>query len=77
MPASLEEMASKGYTKATAKDGNIRKSWDAAKDRCISNYGALPFGPTRKANHAAAVRAASFRTDWAKWRENWAAKMRE
>ena len=30
MPASLEEMASKGYTKATSKDGNIRKSWDAA-----------------------------------------------
>jgi len=77
MPKTIEEMASKGYDKATVKDGNIRKSWDAAKERCINRYAELPFGPTRKANHAAAVRAASFRTDWAKWRENWAAKMRE
>lgn len=75
--ATLEEMASKGYTKATAKDANIRRSWEAAKERCISNYAKMPFGTTRKANHAAAVRAATHRTNWEKWRENWIAKMRE
>jgi hypothetical protein len=59
---TLDDMAAKGYTKATAKDASIKASWAAAKERCISNYGKLPFGPTRKANHAAAVRAASHRT---------------
>jgi len=57
-------MATKGYTKATAKDEAIKKSWAAAKERCIANYAKLPFGPTRKSNHAAAVRAATHRTDW-------------
>lgn len=74
---SLEEMATKGYTKATAKDASIKASWAAAKDRCISNYAKQPFGPTRKANHAAVVRAATHRTNWDKWRTNWVAKMRE
>jgi len=77
MPRSLSEMATKGYTKATAKDANIKGSWAAAKARCISNYAAMPFGATRKANHAAAVNAASHRTDWDKWRTNWQAKMAE
>ena len=77
MPLSLEEMASKGYTKAKAKDENIKKAWAAAKERCISNYAAIPdFGPIRKANHSAAVRAATHRTDWDKWKENWKAAMR-
>jgi len=62
MAYTLEEMASKGYTKAKAKDAAIKKSWEAAKERCITNYGKMPFGPTRKANHAAAVRAATHRT---------------
>jgi hypothetical protein len=74
---TLDELASKGYTKATAKDDNIKKSWVAAKERCITNYAALPFGKIRKENHAAAVRAATFRTDWAKWKTNWVAKMGE
>jgi len=74
---TLEEMAEKGYRKATAKDAAIKKSWEAAKERCISNYAKLPFGPTRKANHAAAVRAATHRTNWEKWRTNWTAKMKE
>jgi len=77
MVRTLPEMTSKGYAKATAKDANIKRSWEAAKERCITNYGAMPFGPTRKANHAAAVRAATHRTDWDKWRTNWAAKMAE
>jgi len=67
MVRTLDEMATKGYTKATAKDANIKASWAAAKERCITNYAAMPFGSTRKANHAAAVRVASHRTDWSKW----------
>ncbi|MEM1944145.1 MAG: hypothetical protein QXX57_00180 [Nitrososphaerota archaeon] len=70
-------MATKGYTKATAKDANIRRSWEAAKTRMISGYDGTPFGPTRKSNYRAAVTAASHRTDWDKWRRNWIAKMSE
>jgi len=77
MVRTLDEMATKGHTKATAKDANIKASWAAAKERCITNYAAMPFGATRKANHAAAVRVASHRTDWDKWRTNWKAKMAE
>jgi hypothetical protein len=77
MAYTLDAMADKGYKKATAKDANIKRSWEAAKERCISNYGKLPFGPTRKANHAAAVRAATHRTNWEKWKANWVAKMSE
>jgi len=77
MPRTLPEMVSKGYAKATAKDANIKRSWEAAKERCITNYATMPFGPTRKANHAAAVRAAVHRTDWEKWKTNWSAKMAE
>jgi hypothetical protein len=77
MAYSLDAMAEKGYKKATAKDANIKASWTAAKERCISNYAKMPFGATRKANHSAAVRAASHRTDWDKWRTNWKAKMSE
>ena len=77
MARTLEEMASKGKTKAKAKDENIKRSWAAAKDRCISNYAEMPFGSVRKANHAAAVRAATHRTDWDKWEKNWKAKMAE
>jgi len=73
---TLEDMASKGYTKATAKDDYIKSAWEKAKERCISNYAKLPFGPTRKANHAKAVRAATHRTDWEKWKTNWIEKMK-
>jgi hypothetical protein len=74
---TLEEMASKGYTKAKAKDENIKKLWAEAKPRCIANYAKIEgFGPIRKANHRAAVEAAKHRTDWDKWKENWMAAMK-
>jgi len=74
---TLAEMVAKGKNKATAKDTNVKASWAAAKERCITNYAKMPFGPTRKANHAAVVRAATHRTDWDKWATNWQAKMAE
>jgi len=77
MARTLEEMAAKGYSKATAKDANIRRSWESAKDRMISGYKELPFGPTRKANYESAVKVATHRTDWDKWKKNWTAKMKE
>jgi len=77
MPLSIEEMASKGYTKATAKDASIRSSWAAAKTRMIAGYDATPFGPTRKSNYKSVVSAATHRTDWDKWKSHWSAKMRE
>jgi hypothetical protein len=77
MPRTLEEMVSKGYTKATAKAPRISASWEAAKGRMKDGYGKMPFGPTRKANYNAAVDVAKHYQDWDKWRTNYAAKMRE
>lgn len=74
---TLEEMAEKGKSKLARKADAISRSWEAAKERCISNYAKLPFGPTRKANHAAGVRAARHRIDYEKWYVNWTAKMKE
>jgi len=68
---TLDDMAEKGYRKAKAKDDIIKERWSKAKERCIENYGKLPFGESRKRAHAAAVRAATHRTDWEKWRDNW------
>lgn len=74
---TLEDMATKGKEKMSRKAAQISASWEAAKERCISNYAKLPFGPTRKANHAAGVRAGKHRVDPDKWYTNWIAKMRE
>lgn len=77
MPRSLSEMASKGYTKATAKDSSIKASWAASKSRMQAGYDAMPFGATRKSNYRAAIAVATHYTDWEKWRRNWEAKMAE
>lgn len=77
MPLSLEEMASKGYTKGTTKAASMKTSYDAAKSRMKTGYGAQPFGPTRKANYNSMIDKAVYRTDWDKWKTNWPAKMRE
>jgi len=77
MPLSLDDMASKGYTKGTAKADSMRKSWEAARSRMKTGYGAQPFGPTRKSNYNTMVDKASYRTDWDKWKTNWKAKMAE
>jgi len=76
MAYTLEDMAEKGYRKAKAKEGYISRAWEDAKDYMISGYKATPFGPTRKANYEAAVRAAKHRQDWDKWKENWIRKMK-
>jgi hypothetical protein len=74
---TLDQMASKGYTKLVNKAAQISASWNAAKARMTAGYDATPFGPTRKANYRAAIQAASHRTDPEKWRRNWTAKMAE
>lgn len=74
---TLEEMAEKGYRKAKAKEVNISRAWEAAKERMVAGYRDLPFGPTRKANYEAAVRAAKHAQDWDKWRKKWVEKMSE
>jgi len=74
---TLEEMAAKGYAKATAKAEYISTAWEKAKERMIKHYKALPFGPTRKTNYERAIRAAKHRQDWDKWRDNWIEKMKE
>jgi len=76
-PRTLEEMARVGYDKLVRKAAQITASWTAAKNRMISGYEALPFGPTRKSNFRAGIEGATHRIDPEKWRRNWVAKMSE
>lgn len=77
--ASIEEMVSKGQSKMTAKAVTMKAGYTAALSRMQTAYGAMPFGPTRKAAYNAGVQAGSgrYHVDPAKWATNWAAKMRE
>jgi len=77
MPLTIAEMASKGYTKGTTKAAAMKTSYDAAKSRMKTGYGAQPFGPTRKSNYNSMIDKAVYRTDWDKWKTNWSAKMAE
>jgi len=77
MALTIEEMASKGERKLTAKKDAISRAWSAAKARMKEGYGATPFGPTRKANYNAAIDAATHRLDIENWKKNWIAKMKE
>jgi len=78
MVRSLAEMASKGAAKLRAKTGSMAASYNAAKGRMKTGYGAMPFGPTRKSNYNAGIDAGTYRTpDVAKWERNWVAKMSE
>lgn len=75
---SLDQMASKGRTKLVTKASSMAASWNAAKGRMTSGYGACPFGPTRKSNYSAGVNAATYHApDADKWSRNWSAKMAE
>ena len=75
---SLSEMAAKGQAKLNAKSSSMASSWNAAKGRMVSGYGATPFGPTRKSNYSAGLNAATYRSpDPSKWARNWSAKMAE
>ncbi len=75
---SLQEMASKGAQKLQTKGASMANSWNAARGRMASGYGATPFGPTRKSNYQAGIQAAQYRApDAQKWAQNWTAKMSE
>jgi hypothetical protein len=81
---TLEELATKGSKRYAAKIERMRRSYRGAKDRAISHYDALPFGPTRKANYKAAWEVMPDNYDLVvkpglekKWAENWTAKMKE
>lgn len=75
---SLSEMAAKGERKLRAKAATMGSSYSAAKSRMKTNYGATPFGSTRKAAYNAGVDAAVYHApDPAKWSANWSAKMAE
>lgn len=81
---SLEEMASKGERKYSAKVGAMDDHYGAAIPRAKRNYGELPFGPTVKGNYNAAMdsyaldnyRAAIGPECASRWKENWMEKMR-
>ncbi len=74
---SLPEMVAAGKAKMDRKAASMVTSWNAAKPRMKTGYGATPFGPTRKANYGAGIDAATHRVDTEKWARNWAAKMAE
>lgn len=75
--ATLEEMASRGYTKMSAKASQMKTSWEGAKSRMKANYAAQPFGPTRTSNYSAGIDRGVYRVDADKWKKNWLAKMAE
>jgi hypothetical protein len=74
---SLDEMVSAGKAKMDRKSGSMASSYNAAKGRMKTGFGATPFGPTRKSNYNTGVDAATYRTDNDKWARNWRAKMAE
>ena len=74
MPRTLEEMASKGARKMTAKAPTMKANYDDAKSRMKTNYGALPFGSRTKSAYNAGVDAGVYRIpDVSKWKRNWLA----
>ena len=78
MAKSLQEMASQGAAKLQAKSGTMAAAYNAAKSRMVSNFNALPFGPTMKSKYAAGVQNATYHTpDVSKWQNNWIAKVSE
>ena len=75
---TIDQMASKGQAKLSAKASSMAASWNAAKGRMSAGYGNTPFGPTRKANYQAGISAATYHApDANKWATNWRAKMAE
>ncbi len=78
MARTLAAMTAKGKRKLVAKVPTMKASYDAAKGRMKTNYGAMPFGPTRKTAYNAGVDAAVYiPPDPDKWARNWKAKMAE
>lgn len=77
MPRSLPEMAAAGAAKMRRKASTMSTSWNAAKPRMKTGYGATPFGPTRKANYNSGVDAGVHRVDVEKWERAWTSKMSE
>lgn len=81
---TIEEMASKGFDVYSAKLPGMAASYRASESRAKAAFAALPFGPTRT---SAYERAWSFMIPHyetamkpeaaSRWRERWAAKMRE
>jgi hypothetical protein len=79
MPATLEEMASKGRSKLRDKADSMKSAWNAMTEHMKDAYDKLPFGPTRKANYKKAIDSAKtegrYRVDPDKWYDKWKAKM--
>jgi len=82
MAVTLDDLAAKGKRKYRAKIPGMREAYRKAKDRAISHYRALPFGPTRKSNYESAwdympdnyeAKVKEGLED--KWAENWKAAM--
>jgi hypothetical protein len=76
MAKSLQEMASEGADKLGRKEGIMQRNYEASKSQMLSNFNAMPFGPTIKQNYAEGVRSANYRApDAGKWQRNWLAAM--
>lgn len=81
MPLTLEEMARKGVEKLTGKLEDMKKDYEAAVSKAISNYEALPFGPRTKAKYRNAMQSYAVEDYKAKmtpdivekWKKNWVA----
>ncbi|MEM2447858.1 MAG: hypothetical protein QXT14_02770 [Candidatus Bathyarchaeia archaeon] len=81
----VEDLAAKGESKLRRKVPTMKKSYRAARDRAVSHFRAVGFGPTRTSNYEGAWATMPDNYDrivgtdiyFTKWRENWISKMRE
>ena len=76
MPATLDEMVSKGTGKLTRKAPSMKTNYDAAKTDMKTSYGELPFGPNVKSDYNKGIDGATYRApDPTKWGRNWRRKI--
>ena len=76
MPATLDEMVSKGTRKLTDKAPTMKTNYDGAKSDMKTSYGELPFGPITKSAYNTGIDGADYRApDPTRWGRNWRRKI--
>jgi len=74
---ALEDLARKGKEKLERKKDLMKAHWEEARDRMITHYKEVGFGPTITRHYEEGIRTAVYRVDPDKWYERWLEKMKE
>ncbi|RLB11533.1 MAG: hypothetical protein DRG27_00995 [Deltaproteobacteria bacterium] len=74
---ALEDLAAKGREKLERKAELMRRHWEEAREKMITHYREVGFGPTVTAHYEEGIRAAVYRTDPEKWYRRWLERMKE